>query len=226
MEKTFIRKRAANQFAPHAFQTQTVLLNYTVAHIKVMQAAYLDMYYIAAASGQEEISWLGTVRKSGHIYTIEEVILFEQEVEVSTTALTPADIARVSTDLIMSGAIEKVNALKFWGHVHPSNSTSPSGQDESQMDTLSNGNDWFIRGIFGRYGRAEFTFFDWQHGLRFNDVSWELLAPNDESREAEIRGQVNAKVKKIIHPPIFSVGLRYGSNNWPKNHEPWQQEMD
>ncbi len=218
----FIEKRAASQFAPHDFQTETVLLNYAVPHIKITQAAYLDMYYIAAASGQEEISWLGTVKKVGHVYTIEEVILFEQEVEMATTAMTPADIAKVSTDLIIAGEIEKVNSLKFWGHVHPSNSTSPSGQDESQMDVLSNGNEWFIRGIFGRYGRAEFTFFDWGHGLRFNDVPWELVVPNDESREAEIRDQVTAKVKKVIHQPIFS-GLGH-ENDWHKNRESWKMD--
>lgn len=223
MKSIFKESRGANQFRPHDFQTQTVLLNYVVPHIKVTQAAYLDMYYIAAASGQEEISWLGTVKKSGHIYTIEEVILFEQEVEVATTAMTPADIAKVSTDLIMAGEIDKVNSLKFWGHVHPSNSTSPSGQDETQMDTLSNGNDWFIRGIFGRYGRAEFTFFDWQHGLRFNDVSWELVVPNDESREAEIRSQVTAKVKKNVHLPVLSG---FGHAGFGIKMREWEQKQD
>ncbi len=183
------------------------------------------MYYIAAASGREEISWLGTVSKISSVYTIEEVMLFEQEVEVAETAMSPADIAKVATELLVNGAIEKVNALKFWGHVHPSNSTSPSGQDEIQMDVLSNGNDWFIRGIFGRHGRAEFTFYDFARGLRFNDVSWEIILPHDDTREADIRDQVKQKVKKIVHQPVQLHGFGH-EKNWPKNQKTWDQHLD
>lgn len=199
MKTLFKKLAAAIQFKPHTFLTQTILLNYAVPRIRITQQAYMDMYYIAANSGHNEIGWLGTVKKNGNTYTIEEVILFKQEVSVVETSLSPQDIAQVATDFIDAGEIDKVNELKFWGHVHPANSTAPSGQDEDQMNVLSNGNDWFIRGIFGREGRAEFTFFDWERGVRFNDVPWEMIILKDEDRENELASQVEAKVTKILY---------------------------
>lgn len=186
---------AAEQFRPHDFQTRVILLNgHVTPHILMAREAYLDMYYIAKNSGREEISWLGTVKQYENYYLIDEVILFEQEVGIATTVINPESIAQVATELIMSGETDKVNEIKFWGHVHPANSTYPSPQDENQMDVLANGNDWFIRGIFGREGRAEFTFFDWKNGVRFNDVPWSIFWPNDEGREVEILQQIKDKV--------------------------------
>lgn len=186
---------AAEQFRPHDFQTRVILLNgHVTPHILMAREAYLDMYYIAKNSGREEISWLGTVKQYENYYLIDEVILFEQEVGIATTVINPESIAQVATELIMSGETDKVNEIKFWGHVHPANGTYPSPQDENQMDVLANGNDWFIRGIFGREGRAEFTFFDWKNGVRFNDVPWSIFWPNDEGREVEILQQIKDKV--------------------------------
>lgn len=198
----------AQQFTPHGFKTEVALIDGGMPRVLIARGAYMDMYYIAAASGSDEISWLGTVRKKGDTFLVEEVFLFEQKVSGASTNLEPTDVAAVATDLIQRGELEKVNNIKFWGHVHPGNSTSPSGQDESQMDVFRDGNDWFLRGIFGRNGRAEFTLLDYSRGMRFNDVPWELFVPDSAVREAEIKAQVAQKVKStpMYTPPAYGYG--------------------
>ena len=89
--------------------------------------------------------------------------------------------------------------------MHPGNSTSPSGQDESQMDQFAH-NDWFIRGIFGRSGRAEFWFFNYRDGLRWDDCPWQIYFPADEDRKARWRAEVKAKVRQIPRPVISHIG--------------------
>jgi hypothetical protein len=69
--------------------------------------------------------------------------------------------------------MEIYNSLNFWGHSHPSFSTSPSGQDNAQVDLFrENECEFLLRGIFNQMGRAEFTYFDFNLGIEIKDVPW------------------------------------------------------
>lgn len=206
------KRSAADPFMPHSFQTvQLLLKRFVEPKIFITPETYGDMLAIAENSGADEIGWLGTVAElGGGGYLINGIYLPAQSVHGATCELTEEGIGELFTELATSdfAACEKMH---FWGHVHPGNSTSPSGQDESQMNQFSH-NDWFIRGIFGRGGRAEFTFFDFKNGVRWNDVPWAIYCPVDEERRAHWAAEVAAKVRKIVVPAVAGLGYIGGTN--------------
>lgn len=184
----------AERFRPHLFQTEKLLMpraGFTNPHVLIEPAAFNDMFYIAGHAGHNEVGWLGTVERTDDVLRIAEIFLFDQEVTPSETDLNTQHIATVVTELLQNGQIDKVNAIKFWGHVHPGNSTSPSAQDNQTMtDQLSDGNEWFLRGIFGRNGRAEFWLFDYTRGIIFKDIPWDIALPEDQERKKTILDMV------------------------------------
>lgn len=196
MDKFLVRS-AADPFVPHSFQTaQLSLKRLTEPKVFITPDAYADMLAIAENSGVDEIGWLGTVTDlGGGKYLIDGVHMPAQAVHGATCELTEDGIGELFTELATTN-FEACEKMHFWGHVHPGNSTSPSDQDESQMDQFVH-NDWFIRGIFGRHGRAEFTFFDYKNGVRWNDVVWAIYCPVAEERRAKWVAEVATKVKKI-----------------------------
>lgn len=200
----------AERFKPHEFEKRVFILKvgFSDPRVEISVRAYLDMYYITGYAGSGEVGWLGTVTRRGSILRIEEVFLFKQEVTGSSTELDSGHIAEVVTRLIQEGYMDKVNALKFWGHVHPGNGTNPSSQDEETMGILSDGNDWFLRGIFGRAGRAEFTLFDFKGNTRYEDVPWSLVPADSEARRTFIRDEA-AK--------LVSLGSYYTAS-WSPGH--------
>lgn len=201
-----LKGSAADPFVPHSFQTAQLSLKRLIEPtILITPDAYADMLAIAENSGNNEVGWLGTVAAlGGGKYLLDgNICIPEQEVHESTNELTEDGIGELFTELATTdfAACERMH---FWGHVHPSNSTSPSPQDEGQMNLFAH-NDWFIRGIFGRHGRAEFTFFDYENGVRWNDVVWAIHCPVSEERRAKWAAEVAAKVKEIVVPPYKFV---------------------
>jgi len=155
------------------------------------------MLAIAESSGSDEIGWLGTVSELGSgQYLIDGIFMPGQQVHGSTCELSEDGIGELFTELATTN-FNACSRMMFWGHVHPGNSTSPSPQDEEQLSQFVH-NDWFIRGIFGRSGRAEFTFFDYKNGICWDDVPWAIHCPVDDDRRAKWAVEVAAKVKKIV----------------------------
>jgi hypothetical protein len=69
--------------------------------------------------------------------------------------------------------MQKIERLRFWGHSHVRMGTSPSSTDENTpLNYQRLGLPWFIRGIFNKLGRAEFTVYLFEEGYRFIDVPW------------------------------------------------------
>lgn len=203
------RRLAAKPFRPHVFQTAQLLLRrLTEPKIFITPDAYADMLAIAENSGSDEIGWLGTVTElGGGQYLIDGVYMPAQSVHGATCELTEDGIGELFTELADTD-FEACGRMLFWGHVHPGNSTSPSPQDEEQMDQFVH-NDWFIRGIFGRHGRAEFTFFDYKNGVRWNDVVWAIHCPVEEGRRNKWAAEVAAKVKKMAPVIPFQGGADF-----------------
>jgi hypothetical protein len=216
----------AEKFVPHAFQTKRYVLNpsFNDPVVELTLDPYHDIYHITGYAGYNEVGWLGTVTRKGDILRIEEIFLFRQEVGSSTTELNSEHIAEVATKLIEEGAMDKVNALKFWGHVHPSNCTRPSVQDDETMDILENGNPWFLRGIFGRNGRAEFTLYDYAGKVKFDDIPWRLVYPESEERKASIREQVEDLLTPITYSDCSNDSDIEG--DLPEEGANWEQEPE
>lgn len=204
----------ASPFVGHQFKTEILPIEQKVQPtILILPQAYSDMLTIAQLSGADEIGWLGTVRSLGNEqYLIEKIYMVGQDVHVSTTEITEDGLGALFTELAVVD-FEACEMMHFWGHVHPGNSTLPSTQDEDQMD-LFNHNEFFIRGIFGRQGRAEFTFFDYNNGIRWNDVPWQIYVPVDESRKDFWRKEIKEKVTRIPYHVQVKSNVKVSPNQW------------
>ncbi len=202
------RRLSADPFRPHGFKTLWRPLEAVVEpKILITPDAYADMLAITENAGADEIGWLGTVTELGSgRYLIDGIYMPAQDVHGATCELNEDGLGELFTELAMADE-NACSRMHFWGHVHPGNDTTPSPQDEAQMVSF-NHNPWFIRGIFGRNGRAEFTFFDYKRGVRFNDVSWSIHVEPDESRRSKWAAEVGEKVKKIA--PKYSLSFLSG----------------
>jgi hypothetical protein len=213
-------------FHPHPFETKMVILNHLeTPRILIAPQAYGDMIAIGSWSGSDEVGWMGAVQQIEHGFLISEIFMVAQKVSGSSTRITEDGLCQ----LIMEKP-ELNEKLLFWGHVHPSNSTSPSGQDEEQMEEFKH-NAWFIRGIFGRDGRAEFTFFDYRSGVRFNDCPWQLFVSVDPERKEYWRERVETLVtKEYYSPPPKSYYGNYldgfPGGSQPKARVIWPDDED
>ena len=124
----------------------------------------------------KEVGWLGTIDRmpSGNFY-IDEIFVPEQEVTGAETDPTDEGQFKVMNELAEMGeeGMKKIERLRFWGHSHVHMGTSPSGTDENTPFNYQRlGLPWFIRGIFNKLGRAEFTVYLFDEGYRFLDVPW------------------------------------------------------
>jgi len=208
----------ADSFAPHDFQTRLVH-NFAQPQILITPEAYADMIAIADNSGGDEIGWLGTVTELGDAkYLVDGVYLFEQQVNPVTNELTEDGLSSVFTELAATD-FSACERMHFWGHVHPGNSTSPSQQDEDQMNQFAH-NDWFLRGIFGRQGRAEFTFFDYKNGIRWNDCPWQIHVPVSQELKAKWAAEVAEKVSPM---PVSATPKGAGNFNQYQGGRQWRR---
>lgn len=188
----------AEPFVPHKFEPKQVAIGQnSIPKIFITPEAYADQLSIAQQSGGDEIGWLGSVRQiADYRFLIEKIFLIEQVVSGASTEMTEEGLADLFTDLAMVDS-ELCAKILFWGHIHPSNSTTSSSQDDDQM-ALFNHNEWFIRGIFGRSGRAEFTFFDYKRGIIWEDVPWQIYAPIYEDQQAAWKVEIEKKVSSVV----------------------------
>mgnify|MGYP001580031306 CR=1 FL=1 len=208
----------AYPFAQHAFGGQVEFLSGGgVPTVFITREAYSRMWHYVDIA-DEEVGWFGTVRvtKYGN-YLIEEVFLGEQEVSAAQTEISGDGLAQIGQNLIDTrpDGVEQASKLFFWGHSHVRMGTSPSGQDEKQMDEFrENGCPWFIRGILNKLGRMEFTIFLWEAGVKIVDVPWAIYEHVDESIRAGIEAEFKAKVTRAVYkymPPAVAANM----------HQPW-----
>jgi len=131
----------------------------------------------------KEVGWLGTVKRLNNgDFLIEEVFLVEQEVTGVETEMSVEGREKLVLDLLKDGdaGLDKSNTLHFWGHSHVRMSTGPSGTDENTMVQFGNeGHPYYIRGIFTKLGRGEFTLYLYEQGYRVLDAPWAVWDPKE-----------------------------------------------
>lgn len=200
MKRMTIKTNALSQ---HAFEKKIELLA-DMPRVYVSRAAYNRMRYIVELA-DKEIGWLGSCKRIGNDFLLEEVFLFKQEVAATTCEITPEGLAEFATEILSlrKDGMEVVNSLQFWGHSHVNMGTSPSWQDESQMDVFrESGHPWFIRGILNKLGRMEFTIFLYESGVKIVDPEWSIWEPEEESLRTEIIAEIKAKVFEKTYQPV------------------------
>lgn len=162
-------------FKPHAFQARAQLVAKDRPWVIITPKAYQQMLlYVEIAD--KEVGWMGTVsRLENNCFLIEETFLLEQEVSAVETELSVEGCSKLADELLLRGeeGFDLLNKIRFWGHSHVRMGTSPSGTDESTMLRFRDeGLDWYVRGIFNKHGRAEFSVYFFDIGFAVCDVDW------------------------------------------------------
>ncbi|HEY9788364.1 MAG TPA: hypothetical protein V6D17_23445 [Candidatus Obscuribacterales bacterium] len=165
---------------PHFFRPRLDLLK-DGPRVLVSPEAYMRMcLYIELAP--KEVGWQGTVtRLPNGDFFIEKTFLLEQEVTSVETELTVRGREKLTMDLLEKGGegLEEANRLRFWGHSHVRMGTHPSGTDENTMRQFQQENlPWYIRGIFTKLGKGQFTVYLFEEGIRIWDASWAVWDPH------------------------------------------------
>jgi hypothetical protein len=162
-------------FKPHTFQARAQLVSKERPWVIITPKAYQQMLlYVEIAD--KEVGWMGTVsRLENNCFLIEETFLLEQEVSAVETELSVEGCSKLADELLLRGeeGFDLINKMRFWGHSHVRMGTSPSGTDESTMLRFRDeGLDWYVRGIFNKHGRAEFSVYFFDIGFAVCDVDW------------------------------------------------------
>jgi hypothetical protein len=174
--RSWYRREVDSPFHQHDFRTRAEFLKSPKApRILISDHAYRRMCLIVELA-PKEVGWLGTAERmpSGNFY-IDEIFVPEQEVTGTETDPTDEGQFKIMNELAEMGeeGMQKIEKLRFWGHSHVHMMTSPSGTDENTpLNYQRLGLPWFIRGIFNKLGRAEFTVYLFEEGYRFLDVPW------------------------------------------------------
>jgi hypothetical protein len=204
ISKLWRAKTVIKPLLPHNFETAVELLSRPLPTIFISREAYSRTSHLINLA-KDEIGWLGTVIRSGQVFLIDEVFLFKQHSSASDCVITEEGIAELAQQILETrpDGVEVLNRLRFWGHLHPGDFTSPSSQDEQEMTMFASNvektdQSWMIRGIFSRGGKAQFTLYFYDLGLRINDVSWQIADLVDPALEAEIKQELLEKVTPLV----------------------------
>lgn len=191
-------------FAPHIFGNRII----GCPKILITPEAFRSMACLVDLCDQE-VGWLGTVSRIGNDFLIEEIFLLKQKVNSSTTEITVEGFTEfISENLLGEGGLNLVQKLRFWGHSHVNMGTSPSGQDDQQMQVFAGDcQDFFIRGILNKRGRMEFTLYLYSVGIEIEDVPWSIYDPIQEAEKGKWQTEISQKVEKMVyHYPYDAQG--------------------
>lgn len=143
----------------------------------------------------KEIGWLGTVVKENGIYNILDVYLFKQEVHETTTEITTDGLNEFAMEILsQEDGMEIWNNMKMWGHSHVNMSTSPSVQDDNQMDLFTqNANDFFIRIIANKKDEFRIDVWDYEKGVIYEKLNYII----DYGKDAELIQELQMKIFKL-----------------------------
>lgn len=144
--------------------------------VRIMDVAYQKMMCYTN-SVKTEIGWLGTATRDGKDFLIHDSFLLTQEVHGTTAELTTEGISSlIYEELSVRDDFEFIlDNMKVWGHSHNVMGVTPSGQDEKQMEIFEDGGyDFIIRLITNHKGEIGVTIYDYENGLIYENMSWDI----------------------------------------------------
>jgi hypothetical protein len=174
-----------------------------------------------------EIGWLGVAQKDefGNIYIGDDIYLFEQDVSIGHTEISP-DILLDAAEAFLAeeDGMEKANSVLFWGHSHVHAAVEPSQRDLDQMwEFRANQAEYFLGGIFNRYGDVNFMSYDWSGtGIAHYRSPWVIQGDPLPSVEvlSNIRLELLAEIEeKVSYRRAFSTfGKWFSPQDYQSNN--------
>lgn len=192
-------------------------------NVSYMAQTKMDMYVDIA---QKEVGWYGLVERTGEsTFYIHDVYMIEQEVNAATTEIDPMGLAKLKTTLWKSGVINVENqsriGLYLWGHSHVNMSTGPSGQDNSQLESIitTSNPPFFIRLIQNKKGEKNIVLFinnvPMLQSITIKQPVW-FAEPNHAM--VELMKQLEDEMKEKVKDKVVCVSSAYGSYYGGKVH--------
>jgi hypothetical protein len=151
----------------------------------------LDLY-INLAEG--EIGGLGTVRKSGKDFIVEDVYLLEQKANAANVNIDMAVVAKFHYQMMKKGFSN--DAMKFFWHSHADFEVFWSKTDDTMIDLFR---DWMISVVGNKKG-------EWRTRIDISDpicctvhnLPFDVYLGEVEGLHQEIETEIAAKVQKIV----------------------------
>lgn len=199
-----MKMKNALRFLPHEYKEAVEMLPGYKPKIVLSVEAFNSQWHYVNKAGDVELGWMGTVYRSENIFKIEKVFLFKQIRAPTAAIITTEGLSEVGIEILDSyeNGMEMLNHLYYWGHSHVNMGTSPSPQDDFQMEVFEDcENDFFIRGILNKKGRMEFTIYLYSIGIKITDVEWLVEEPNEDALEAKIQAEFEEKIKPKENNP-------------------------
>lgn len=175
------KKQPSKHLCPHSFAPRIeYIAPPSIPQIYISLQAHKDMCTLIDMV-DTEVGWEGTVERNGNTFLIKEIFLMEQLAHETTTIITTEGQSNLGMEIFDTRgeeAMDILNELRFWGHSHVYMGTSPSAQDNTQMELFqTEGVEFFIRGIGNKHGRLDFTVYLYDKGVIVYDVPWYLYNP-------------------------------------------------
>lgn len=200
--KDYGKPEKAARFRPHQFETK-----YSSIPTVFFTEQVMDDMYVLVDESPDEISWLGLVKRIGDDFLVDEIFLVEQSCNSGTTVMSTDGQAKLFEEMSKrKGGDKLVERICFWGHSHHVMGTSPSGQDDDQMEFFSDC-EYFIRAICNKEGRIELTLF-FNNGVTIEDVPWTIWTEGKE-RRLKWKAEIKAKVKALAY--VYNPSGWHGS---------------
>jgi len=160
--------------------------------IVIIDKKALAKMKIYVEENSEEVGWLGMASKEDGFYYISDVMLFDQDVHATTTEITPEGLSEFGMKVLeQEDGMDIWNSIRLWGHSHVNMPTSPSGQDNSQMEVFAdNGHDFFIRIIANKKSDLALDLYEYTTGVIYKNIVW-----YKSQTEQEI--QINKEIKEM-----------------------------
>lgn len=224
---------------PKHFSPRAEMLSFSPKVLITPEAYMRIQLYVEI--GRLEVGWLGTATQlpNGN-FLIDQTFLLEQEVTGTETELSVEGQNKLVEELLTPGtdaALDRVNRLRFWGHSHVRMGTGPSGTDESTMMRFATeGMPFYLRGIFNKLGRGEFTIYYYDRGYRICDAPWAVWDPaskkiileGSEAGRYGYRGYQSSQYRpswKRDEDRGTTVINRHPANQDAKGNEPWRSSQ-
>lgn len=192
-----------------------------------------------------EIGWLGTARRFSNQIFIDDVFLFKQEVHSTTTEITTEGLNDFAMELLsQEDGVEIWNNMKVWGHSHVNMSTSPSSQDDKQIEVFSqNADDFFIRIIANKKDDFRIDLYDYTTGVIYEQLPYEVDYGEDKDiieslykKIEEITEAINLRIKPSetmveeikteIKEKVTEKKFTYSGNAAIKTTNSWYDDYD
>ena len=192
-----------------------------------------------------EIGWLGTARRFSNQIFIDDVFLFKQEVHSTTTEITTEGLNDFAMELLsQEDGMEIWNNMKVWGHSHVNMSTSPSSQDDKQIEVFSqNADDFFIRIIANKKDDFRIDLYDYTTGVIYEQLPYEVDYGEDKDiieslykKIEEITEAINLRIKPSetmveeikteIKEKVTEKKFTYSGNAAIKTTNSWYDDYD